>query len=72
MAECDLLNTCIFFNDQMDEMPAVANLMKSRYCKSDYEKCARMKVVKAVGREKVPKDMFPNQDEYAQEVISNG
>jgi len=70
MAECELLKTCIFFNDQMEAMPAVANLMKNRYCKDDYAECARMKVVKAVGREKVPTDMFPNQDDYAQEVIT--
>jgi len=70
MAQCELLETCIFFNDQMEAMPAVANLMKNRYCKDDHAECARMKVVKAVGREKVPTDMFPNQDDYARDIIA--
>jgi len=69
MATCELLKTCIFFNDKMADMPAVADLMKKRYCESDFQACARMKVVKALGRENVPTDMFPNQDDYAQQVI---
>ncbi|PLY12682.1 MAG: hypothetical protein C0624_00490 [Desulfuromonas sp.] len=72
MSECQLLETCIFFNDQMDAMPAVANLMKNRYCKGDFAACARLKVVKTVGREKVPTDMFPNQDDYAERTIAQG
>ena len=72
MANCELLEKCIFFNDQMEDMPAVASLMKSRYCNDNYEDCARMMVVKAIGRENVPNDMFPNQVDYAQRIIGRG
>jgi len=72
MPSCELLKTCIFFNDKMADMPAVADLMKKRYCESDFVACARMKVVKTLGREKVPADLFPNQDDYAREVIGKG
>lgn len=69
MADCELLKTCIFFNDQMANMPAVADLMKKRYCRDNFKECARMQVVDSVGRGKVPADMFPNQNDYAHKVI---
>jgi len=50
-------------------MPATANMMKKRYCLNDNLQCARYTVFKALGREKVPKDLFPNQIEKAQEII---
>jgi hypothetical protein len=37
--ECEKLPTCIFFNDQMDSMPAVADLLKSRYCRGAFAEC---------------------------------
>jgi hypothetical protein len=72
MGECELTAGCIFFNDKMADMPSMASMMKSVYCKSDPDKCARYKVVKAVGREKVPADLFPNQVEKADAVINKG
>ncbi len=69
MANCELSETCIFFNDQMPNMPSTAAVFKKMYCEQDYDKCARMMVVKAVGREKVPKDLFPNQKERAEAII---
>ena len=70
MANCELLDTCIFFNNQMPNMPAVADLMKKRYCQSEFARCARMQVVAALGRDSVPVDLFPNQNDYAQEIIA--
>jgi len=67
--KCELLETCIFFQDKMERMPATANMMKKRYCLNDNLQCARYTVFKALGREKVPKDLFPNQIEKAQEII---
>jgi hypothetical protein len=72
MQKCELVEKCPFFNDLMERMPATANMMKKRYCLSDNSQCARYAVFKAVGREKVPKDLFPNQTEKAQEIIERG
>ncbi len=67
--ECPLLKTCVFFQDKMQNMPATANIMKKRYCLEDNSKCARFMIVNALGREKVPADLFPNQYDRAEELI---
>lgn len=72
MSECDLSSGCIFFNDKMENRPATADILKSRYCKDDFNNCARMIVVKALGRAKVPSDLFPNQLARAQDIVSIG
>jgi hypothetical protein len=61
MADCPLIEKCIFFNDKMANMPGTASSFKRKYCKNDFEGCARHRVFKAVGRENVPADLFPNQ-----------
>ena len=72
MAECELLEKCIFFNDKMSNMPAMASIFKDKYCKDDNTECARYMVFKALGREKVPPNLFPNMQDKAKEVISAG
>lgn len=71
MSKCELTATCIFFNDQMSNMPSTAAVYKKIYCEQDYSKCGRYMIFKAVGREHVPKDLFPNQADRAAEVIKN-
>jgi hypothetical protein len=72
LADCELLQTCIFFNDKMANMPSTASLFKQDYCQNNFEACARYKVAKALGRLKVPADLFPNQQHRAQDIISLG
>jgi len=70
MKECEYLDTCIFFNDKMVNMPAISNVYKKKYCKGDHSVCARYMVLKALGREKVPADLFPNQVDHAEYLIN--
>lgn len=70
MADCELLEKCIFFNDKMAGMPSMANIYKTRFCKGDFAPCARYRVAKALGREKVPPDLFPNQTERANALLA--
>ncbi|HZV81114.1 MAG TPA: hypothetical protein VFF53_02990 [Geobacteraceae bacterium] len=69
MANCELTEKCIFFNDQMPNMPSTAAVYKKIYCDQDFDNCARYMIVKAMGREKVPGDLFPNQKERAENII---
>ena len=69
MARCELIEKCIFFNDKMQGMPSTAATYKKIYCEQDFEKCARFMVAKALGREKVPEDLFPNQKDRAENII---
>jgi len=71
MAKCEIIETCIFFNEKMSSMPTAAEMMKKNYCLGDNTKCARYMVFKALGREKVPVDLFPNQVERAESIINN-
>lgn len=72
MADCELIQGCIFFNDKMKNMPATADILKNKYCKDEFLTCARYKVAKALGREKVPLDLYPQQAEKAGKLISAG
>lgn len=71
MSMCELAATCIFFNDQMANMPSTAAVYKKIYCEGDFSKCGRYMIFSAAGREQVPKDLFPNQSDRAREVIKS-
>ena len=72
MPNCEMLEKCIFFNDKMANMPSTANVIKLKYCNEDSTGCARFMVCTALGREKVPPDLFPNQVDQARQVIAQG
>ena len=69
MAKCELIETCIFFNDQMANMPSTAAVYKKIFCEQDFANCGRYLIFKAIGREHVPKDLFPNQADRAKTII---
>ncbi len=70
MEECDLLSSCIFFNDKMADMPATAEMMKNRLCRSNKLGCARYLVCQQLGRAEVPLDLYPHDIERAKLIIS--
>ncbi len=70
MPNCECLPKCPFFNDNMQNMPSIADMMKKRYCLGSNEDCARYMVFKSLGREKVPMDLFPNMTEDANRLIN--
>ena len=70
MAGCELLPTCLFFNDKMQNMPAVAGLYKQRYCQGDKTLCARYTVFSRLGRPAVPTDLFPNEADRARDILA--
>lgn len=65
MPDCPNVAKCIFFNDKMAHMPAMAGMMKKSYCQGEFAKCARYLVCIALGGPQVPPDMFPNQIDRA-------
>ena len=70
MADCECLEICPFFNDKMANMPSMADMLKSRYCKGDWADCARHRVFVALGIEGVPIDLYPNQEDEADKLIA--
>jgi len=70
MPDCAKLAKCIFFNDQMGKMPAMADMFKLRYCKGDPDACARLAVASKLGPERVPKNLFPNDMKRAEDLLA--
>ena len=69
MADCELIEKCIFFNDRMGSMPATAEVYKKIFCRQSNETCARYMVYSKIGRENVPSDLFPNEQQRAETII---
>lgn len=70
MSKCECLDWCPFFNDKLENMPALSEFYKQKYCTVDYNKCARYMVFKDLGKEKVQNDLFPNIESYAKKLIN--
>ncbi len=69
MPQCEMIAKCIFFNDKMADKPGTAEMMKTKYCKGQFSECARYLVCKALGRDKVPADLYPIQKDRAHALI---
>lgn len=70
MDECELTGGCIFFNDRMANMPAMADIYKQRFCQGSPLTCARFVLAKTIGRENVPVNLYPNDMERAQSLMA--
>ena len=70
MAECECLTACPFFNDKMANMPAMADLLKKKYCHDKFIECSRYIVRQKLGKEKVPADLFPNQNDRVKKLLA--
>jgi len=71
MSECECLAVCPFFNDKMPLLGGgLVEIYKENYCKKDKDSCARYMVRKALGKEKVPPDLYPNMRDKANQVIA--
>ena len=69
MADCELLEICPFFSDQLKNMPAASNTIKKIYCRWNFVKCSRYKIAIVLGRKKVPSDLFPGDSRRAEDIL---
>lgn len=44
-------------------------VFKERYCRGDWQACARHRVAAKYGRDSVPADLFPNQGDKAERFL---
>ena len=70
--ECPNIEKCPFFTGKMADDTGLGHIYKTKYCKGDYQNCARYKVCAKLGKEKVPLTLYPNMHEKADEIIRNG
>lgn len=69
MPDCPALDICPFFNDKMADMPATTSVIKRKFCRGDYCRCARFMVSKALSNDKVPKNLYPNDTRRAEKIL---
>ncbi len=72
MTDCPRLPGCPFFLEKMQSKPGTTEMYKNTYCRRSYETCARYLVLMALGKEKVPADLYPNEQDRAKLIISKG
>ena len=70
MADCELLERCPFFNETMAGMPEHAELFKQLYCHGGNDICARYMILRKLGQDSVPANLFPNEVSRANTVIA--
>lgn len=71
MADCESIKQCPFFNDKMDTRHVLTHVYKERYCKGESGECARYVVMKRLGKEHVPIDLYPNETAKAVRIVSS-
>ena len=72
MSDCECLAGCLFFHDQMADMPSSAGLIKAQYCSgpsADNADCARHMVFAAIDADSVPVDLFPSDVPRARRLL---
>jgi hypothetical protein len=70
MGECEFLEKCPFFNDELGNKPDTVEEMKVKYCRSNNLNCARYMVVNSVGKEMMLPDLYPHEKIRAYELIA--
>jgi len=70
MNRCGYLDECTFFNETMKKRLSMADVLKSRYCFGEFHRCARLKVRKAFGNDRVPPELAPSDHERAENILA--
>lgn len=63
MIQCNFIKQCVFFAVR-DEGKEMHEYLAGLYCTGDFKACARYRTALDTGRELVPDDIFPNEDDF--------
>ena len=73
MPDCECIAGCPFFHGKMASvLPAMIDMMRTKYCQGSNAECARHQVFAALGKGNVPPDLIPNQQERVSAIIARG
>jgi len=61
---CHYTINCDFYNDRLESIPDLAELMKENYCLGNFLACARYAFAKANGCTTVPDHILPNEHDF--------
>ncbi|HPY77177.1 MAG TPA: hypothetical protein PLQ45_04980 [Anaerohalosphaeraceae bacterium] len=69
MKICQYSNQCSFLLVHDNDMPKLTTLLRKKYCRGQFEQCARYQVFISLGSQRVPAYMLPSQTEWAEQII---
>jgi len=69
MSDCECLQKCAFFNDKVDKLPALSNILKRDFCRGDKNKCARYLLFSRLGPQSVPNYLYPTDKKQAKKIL---
>ena len=70
MGQCEFIEKCPFFHGKLAEKPVEAEELKKQYCQNNNLNCARYMIAQAVGKERMPADLYPHEKAVAYKVIA--
>lgn len=70
MSECEFIEECPFFQDKLVEKPVEVEELKEKYCRNNNLNCALYMIAQAVGKEKIPPHLSPDEKTIAYQIIA--
>ncbi len=70
MAECEYIDSCPFFNGLLEDKPVEIEDLKNEYCRTNNLHCARYMVAMALGKDKVPENLYPHEKDVAYSLLA--
>jgi len=71
MCKCRLLDTCPFFAEKLEDVDGIYVIYVNKYCLGKFSDCARFVVAEKYGREHVPFNLYPSQQQRAKVLVQN-
>lgn len=69
MSDCEFRKDCLFFRNEMDNLPGTAGLYRRQYCHGRRSGCARFMVRRELGEQGVPRDLLPYHHDRASALL---
>jgi len=70
MGECEFINSCPFFNGELEGRDADIEKLKTEYCRTNSLHCARYIIAITLGKESIPPDLYPDEKDRAYKIIA--
>ncbi|MFO7819439.1 MAG: hypothetical protein R6V17_04300 [Halanaerobacter sp.] len=67
---CPYLDVCAVHQGKLADKKGMTKMFKRRYCKDNYDNCARYRIVNTVGGSHVEEGLLPNQNDKADRIIN--
>ena len=69
LEKCELLSNCALFKYKISNYEGYYVEVKKKYCNGNKSDCARYKIFKVLGSEKIPLDLYPDDHVEAERII---